>query len=758
MARKDPRYVIGARVQAKAHHVTALAECHRRYGANAKTKFVNGTVVSVDAAPSRNGKRPATLITADYELGGGTIKRCQLNSRGVKLAEAESTRDENNEPVTALGTGNVEPTNEAIEVGAPSNAGVSTQEMRDVLQSSSDEEPDEMCERVGATTTADTTATIAAPRAQADQEDRRRPVAIVHYVEWRRASSTELVRNVIGEVMFPGATNSAAINGMSALDFFLLMFPPKQLITMVDLTNAELSKWGLNTTNSSEMLKFFGILILTTSFEFTSRASLWSSVAPMKYRPAPHFGLTGMSKHRFDVLFRAVRWSKQPPQRADNESTEQYRWKLVDDFVANFNDHRANFFSPSDTICVDESMSRWYGQGGHWINQGLPQYVAIDRKPENGCEIQNAACGRSGVMLRLKLVKGIDLVGEDDNNDDEPNESSLLHGTQVLKSVVSPWFGSNRIVCADSYFASVGAAKELYRNGLRFIGVVKTATKGFPKTYLTSVELHQRGDFLALASDPADELDPAMAAFVWMDRERRYFIATAGSLSEGTPYTRCRWRQVSQDPNAPPEKITMTIKQPQIAELYYTTCGAIDRHNRYRQDDLRIEKKVETKDWSVRVNLSIFAMIVVDTWLVYNAFKNAPAGNQRKCLQKEFYSILAEELIDNSYDSRGQGTRRTRSSPNGTSYQEACIRAVENGCARAGVLTHLTPVKRLKNAHGEKTSFRYQGRCKECQKKTTWQCSDCNDNEKVVFLCATKNGKRCFLDHIARNHAHLDDF
>ncbi|KAI2501844.1 Transposase IS4 [Fragilaria crotonensis] len=208
----------------------------------------------------------------------------------------------------------------------------------------------------------------------------------------------------------------------------------------------------------------------------------------------------------------------------------------------------------------------------------------------------------------------------------------------------------------------------------------------------------------------------------------------------------------------------MTIKQPQIAEVYHTTCGAINRHNRYRQDDLRIEKKVETKDWSVRVNLSIFAMIVVDTWLVYNAFKNgtSSAQQQRKCLQKEFYSLLAEELIDNSCDNRRTGTRRPRSSPNGTSYQEACIRAVESGCARAGVLTHLTPVKRLKNAHGEKTSFRYQGRCKECQKKTTWQCSDCNDSNKTVFLGATKNGKRCFLDHIAhiartRNHTHLDD-
>ena len=31
-------------------------------------------------------------------------------------------------------------------------------------------------------------------------------------------------------------------------------------------------------------------------------------------------------------------------------------------------------------------------------------YVAIDIKPENGCEIQNAVDGKSGIMLRLRLV------------------------------------------------------------------------------------------------------------------------------------------------------------------------------------------------------------------------------------------------------------------------------------------------------------------------------------------------------------------
>ena len=42
----------------------------------------------------------------------------------------------------------------------------------------------------------------------------------------------------------------------------------------------------------------------------------------------------------------------------------QYRWKLVDEFVKRFNAYRAQSFIPSEMICVDKSISRWYGQGG----------------------------------------------------------------------------------------------------------------------------------------------------------------------------------------------------------------------------------------------------------------------------------------------------------------------------------------------------------------------------------------------------------
>jgi hypothetical protein len=63
----------------------------------------------------------------------------------------------------------------------------------------------------------------------------------------------------------------------------------------------------------------------------------------------------------------------------------------------------------------------------------------------------------------------------------QPGDDGFLHGMVILKSLVLPWARTDRIICADSYFASGGALQELKRNGLHFIGgVVKTATRKYP--------------------------------------------------------------------------------------------------------------------------------------------------------------------------------------------------------------------------------------------------------------------------------------
>jgi hypothetical protein len=117
-------------------------------------------------------------------------------------------------------------------------------------------------------------------------------------------------------------------------------------------------------------------------------------------------------------------------------------------------------------------------------------YVAMDRKPENGCKIQNSACGRSSVRIHLKLVK---TAMEAEALGSTEDESGILHGMKVLKDLIEPWVFSNCMVCADSYFASVGTAEELLKLKTQFIGVIKTATWRFPMQHLSTVELQQRG-------------------------------------------------------------------------------------------------------------------------------------------------------------------------------------------------------------------------------------------------------------------------
>jgi hypothetical protein len=204
------------------------------------------------------------------------------------------------------------------------------------------------------------------------------------------------INTPIGDLLGPDSD----IDGRySQLQYFLLMFPPDQLTAMCQLTNVQLAQQNKHRMSTGELLQFFGILILATKFEFSSRSQLWSTTTPSKYIPAPVFGKTGMSRQRFDDLWQNIRWSNQCPEQPEGMSSHMFWWQLVDDFVERYNNHCANTFKPSHLICVDESMSQWYGQGEEWINHGLPNYVAIDQKSENGCEIQNAACGCLGIML-----------------------------------------------------------------------------------------------------------------------------------------------------------------------------------------------------------------------------------------------------------------------------------------------------------------------------------------------------------------------
>ena len=116
--------------------------------------------------------------------------------------------------------------------------------------------------------------------------------------------------------------------------------------------------------------------------------------------------------------------------------------------------------------------------------------------------------------------------------------------------------------------------------------------------YISSIEINEgRGQQVGvvLKSNGA----PTMMAYVWMDRDRRYFISTASSLQDGKDYSRIRWRQT--DPpkedfgvvnNGKAERQELTVSQPKRYKIYYNTFAEIDQHNRHRQDTLKVKRKM----------------------------------------------------------------------------------------------------------------------------------------------------------------------
>ena len=86
----DPRCIVGSMVEAKACHVTNLAECAHHYGSKNKTKRVQGIITHVEVIKKSTTNRTTTFVTAAYDLGGTMIRPCKLNIRSVKAVHSYS--------------------------------------------------------------------------------------------------------------------------------------------------------------------------------------------------------------------------------------------------------------------------------------------------------------------------------------------------------------------------------------------------------------------------------------------------------------------------------------------------------------------------------------------------------------------------------------------------------------------------------------------------------------------------------------------
>ena len=78
----------------------SFLECHRYYGSNTKSESINWTAFSLNSVPSLTKKHDVTVIAANNDLSGSTMKFIQMNSRCKAGQIPGSTNGGSNEPVT----------------------------------------------------------------------------------------------------------------------------------------------------------------------------------------------------------------------------------------------------------------------------------------------------------------------------------------------------------------------------------------------------------------------------------------------------------------------------------------------------------------------------------------------------------------------------------------------------------------------------------------------------------------------------------
>ena len=134
-------------------------------------------------------------------------------------------------------------------------------------------------------------------------------------------------------------------------------------------------------------MSFVGLILLAAQFWFSDHCNLWSNESLSQCIVPPAFGSFSIVRNLFDQLWQCPSCCHQPSAHPAEMPHEEHDWKLVDNFANLFNSHRKQSFTPGTTVCVNESMVRWHGSGGDWINHGLPMCMPMDCKPENGAEV-----------------------------------------------------------------------------------------------------------------------------------------------------------------------------------------------------------------------------------------------------------------------------------------------------------------------------------------------------------------------------------
>jgi hypothetical protein len=520
------------------------------------------------------------------------------------------------------------------------------------------------------------------------------------------------------------------------LHYFFLSFPIAIIHPIVARTNQDLlKKKEANkvqhriSMNCEKLLKIFGILYLMSLYPLSNRR-MYFQKQENPLLPSFDFGKF-MPEYEFETLLSTISWSN---QHCNDD------WRAIRDLVTAFNKRRLEVVHPSDKLVVDESMSS--NKTNRTIKNsfanGLPHQTKIARKPEGiGIELRTLIDGNSEVMLSLEIQHN------KENMRKMKYTERCLAGTASLLRLVEPYFQSNRTVYADSAFASVATAEALAEKSLFFMGIVKTASRSYPKKFF-KVGLDASPNLLRSGRSQflADE-NKSMIAVGWYDKKLKTILSTCGVPGMTSIHERVRYR-MKEDGTT--ERFIKSTPIDLITQEYFKYANKIDVHNHRRQGEVELERVIHTHSWSLRLASTILGIVLVDAYMMYKYELESESREQQLPAVlmsfRDFQEKIALELSTNTWSSSGKARKRygSRSSVSDSKKFKT------QECRLELISRHEN--YRLNN---DKTQLR----CRICHEKCSWYCIECSIGDTIVSLCGPGaiRAESCLKTHqeVAKN-------
>jgi len=372
---------------------------------------------------------------------------------------------------------------------------------------------------------------------------------------------------------------------------------------------------------------------------------------------------------------------------------------------------------------------------------GCPHVTKIARKPKGvGMEVKNLADVDTGIMLQMEVMAPKEEMRK------RLYTAQYGAGTSLLLRLCDPYKGSGRLLVTDSAFASVKSACALKTHlGMYFHGLVKTAHRMFPKKYLNTVPIAERGGHHVVTTKI---FDVELRAVTWNDGKkdnktgeimRKNIVASCGTTLPGPGHNKRRW---TLDENRHATFVPKTIPRPQIVADYFDGAQKIDVHNHLRQGRTGVSLEMcPANNWTHRFHQSFVGICEVDAFLAYRRF----APGKSHVSHHAFMRALVQELLDNTIGCP-HGVPVLRPRRVDCDDEVFCVHSMRLLC-KASYYTRKAAMARRVGRPAPQCVLK----CRMCSRNCHYYCPECSQDETTTkginSLCGPKTGRDCFAGH-----------